>query len=105
MLIKYTATFTLESDIEYPLDMLRYDQCYPIDGPGLDTGGRTASSYIHPRTLGVERLVESGWIDDRNAYNLARWKSFCAPIIHVTKSKWNKATHGWSDPLDVWTAS
>ena len=104
MLIKYTATFTLPADVDYPLDMLRYDRCYPVEGPGLDEAGRTARPSSQPSTLAVERLVESGWIDDRNAYNVARWRSFGALLLNITKSKWNKTHHGWSAPLEVWRA-
>jgi len=93
-MIKYVATIYLDADVEFPLDMLRLDQCYPVEEIHAYTSNQ-------PRTIQIERIVDVAWIKDSAAFNVERWKSLGVYVLYVDKHKFNK-THGmWNQGTQV----
>jgi hypothetical protein len=85
MSLKYSTKFTVEGHGPFPLDMLRYDGCFPA-GPG-DVG-----SMIEPRphpaapsSMEVRRvtLLTFHGTKAQNGVTAGRWKSFGWKVIEV----------------------
>ena len=100
MLFKYTATIRIEAHGEFPIDMLRYDQCYPEHG----SHQILSCTYGKSRDVEVCRVVDSAWYGKSwEPFTYRRWASFVCPVLKVTKQKRVKG-EGWrSEEILVWT--
>lgn len=96
MLVKYTLTFRLPADTDYPLDMLRYDRCYPVREVH-------AVSASKPRELAVESVADNSWLLDERVFTIPRWRSFGVTPIAITKEKYQRSGggQGWSAPKEI----
>jgi hypothetical protein len=76
--MKYRQCFTVYGTMQFPIDMLRYDHCFPASEQDsytiLDTFNKLQP---HGRwKVGLMRYVET-----KGAYpTLGRWESFCAKV-------------------------
>lgn len=61
----------------FPLDMLRYDCCYPVDGY---SGIVLANDHEHGYVVQVRRLVESKIGPYGGMFTIDRWTSFGVTI-------------------------
>jgi hypothetical protein len=97
MLVKYTLTFHLPADTDYPLDMLRYDRCFPAHGPDVVLSARK------PRELAVESVADNSWLLDERVFTIPRWRSFGVTPIAITKEKYQRSGggQGWSAPKEI----
>lgn len=80
---KYLQTFSVSGRLDFPLDMLRYDHCWPSSSDDVVTmapdfprqsalGGDVAISVTHIKTVQVSRHVES----PKHQPTVDRWASF-----------------------------
>ena len=62
----------------FPVDMLRYDRCWPVDNIGLITGGYE------------ERSSETYTVKIRSdkAPTVGRWNSFCWGVFDLNGRGW-----------------
>jgi hypothetical protein len=71
-------TFTVEGRGQFPVDMLRYDCCWPAseahDSPAIALTLNDGDAYFKPR-----RVVLSTHYD--NAPTIGRWKSFTWVVV------------------------
>lgn len=70
---KYYQTFVVETDFQFPLDMLRYNRCFPDTEAtaGLITANLTEG--LSPIRVIIGRYVET---KKATPPTVARWKSF-----------------------------
>ena len=73
-------TFTATWRGEFPLDMLRYDNCFPADSQAVSAiiASITGSSPLR-RTAGLARFIRS----QRTMPTAERWRSFGASISDI----------------------
>jgi hypothetical protein len=78
----YIQEFTVTGHGAFPLDMLRYDSCYPRTQDDVMQIERslTDHGYQEAREVRLLRPVES----KRNLPTTARWNSFRWPILIAT---------------------
>jgi hypothetical protein len=76
MLKGRTVKATVEFSGEFPLDMLRYDQCYPDQSSDVAVIADSMDWNRHGagrKTLTLAKFAESG---RREPWTAGRWKSF-----------------------------
>lgn len=69
-LTQHWHRFTVDGRGQFPVDMLRYDQCHPIgpdDAANIQDGCRD-----HSRRVTLGRWAASTWVPTAD-----RWASFC----------------------------
>jgi hypothetical protein len=59
---------------EFPLDMLRYDECFPIDGPSVSALSASDKRSVTLRTFNFRYF---------NGFPGNRWESFGWKVTHV----------------------
>ena len=75
---KYYQTFTVESRYSFPIDMLRYDNCFPQTE--RDSGEITESIIgMKGFSVGVGRFVEYKHVQP----TIARWDSFGCKVSDI----------------------
>ena len=76
----YIQEFEVEGSGDFPFDMFRYDQCYPVR-EGTDTGQMSTPSYgRHPlpkRVIKLERIM----LNKHQMPTSDRWKSFLWRVV------------------------
>ncbi len=73
---KYQQLFTVTSKMAFPLDMLRYDQCFPYSQEDVAQIGASLDRCVDvkERTVTLSRFVDAKTV--RNLPTMDRWKSF-----------------------------
>ena len=81
---KYFQTFVVRGRWNFPIDMLRYDQCWPI-GDGLELIGHSIRG-VRPDNSSDGHSVKLGrWVDHPSRRpTLGRWASFGWYVIEDT---------------------
>lgn len=69
---------TVEGKGRFPVDMLRYDQCWPLS-EAKDSSAIGASFYDPGETLGLRRVVVV--TDNQSAPTVARWQSMGWQVV------------------------
>jgi hypothetical protein len=71
-------TFAVDGSGAFPLDMLRYDGCYPKTG---DDAGKLETDYRDRRSLTLCHYGDRYWTP-----TAGRWSSFCWSVVdHVSE--------------------
>ena len=81
MLYLHEATVHVRG--RFPVDMLRYDSCFPATAE--DASAITDSVRERPRGTGRVRL--QAFSKNKIHWTPARWKSFCAEIVASSARK------------------
>ncbi len=71
---QYQHTITVQGSGAFPIDMLRYDSCYPLtesDSYQIALTGTHPEYFRPPRTITVTREAHRHWLP-----TAARWSSF-----------------------------
>lgn len=80
MATQYLHRITVAVSLSFPIDMLRYDGCYPRTEQ--DAGKIERINHRHLDTTADDRLVEVEKRGDKNAFFTdARWASFGCKIV------------------------
>jgi hypothetical protein len=88
----YIVTFEVTGKTNFPLDMLRYDRCFPVRGEDADSIGQSLRSDIR-----IKEKVD-GLPDGVFRIRLERVTMLAAP--GVTSARWS--SFGWSvDPESI----
>jgi hypothetical protein len=83
----YYTAFTVQGKMSFPLDMLRYDGCYPADSESLDWIHRKlshATSSEYRTQAGHVRLITVHARKDWKP-TADRWRSFGWTVTHVSR--------------------
>ena len=82
MMIEYTATIRLTPFSEFPLDMLRYDCCYPVTSGGTIDPATVSEDTreVQVRRVTDTRFHGRGW----EPFTVRRWRSFGVTVVAVT---------------------
>lgn len=89
-------SFTVEGHGIFPVDMLRYDNCHPVDGLSCDRitltrDNATAEEYMAPRRIEMVRYVLAGSSKESQAPTEGRWASFGWVVLRGSISGWSAA--------------
>jgi hypothetical protein len=80
MPVIYIQEFEVEGSGNFPLDMLRYDSCYPVR-EGRDTANLCAREFsrdrLPPRTIRLRRFV----FNSQQMPTTGRWESFGWKVV------------------------
>ncbi len=77
MALKYKQTFTVKGKFQFPIDMLRYDGCFPFDESDGGKIERAMDAGCDPWEVKLMRYVET----KNNLRTIDRWRSFCAEVV------------------------
>ena len=81
----YKHTADVFCSFEFPLDMLRYDRCYPYDPADAARIGATLQRE-HDRDLPIKvATIREG---KQEPWTKERWRSFSCVIKHRDTRKW-----------------
>lgn len=82
---KYFQTFEVRGRYPFPIDMLRYDGCFPIR-EAEDSGGIARSIEQHGRGEDMEKPIRLGrYVERRSDLPTAhRWRSFGWLVLRYT---------------------
>lgn len=76
----YLIRFTVQGRSEFPLDMLRYDHCWPVDSNDASEIGRAMrEGYAVKEPISVRLTMVS--YDKRSGPTAARWSSFLWSVV------------------------
>lgn len=73
----YKHTATIKFSGRFPIDMLRFDSCFPATG--MDTA-KIERSLLRERGGGKEEVQVCAYSDRKDHWTLGRWKSFLAVV-------------------------
>lgn len=77
---KADIKFTVEGRSEFPLDMLRYDRCFPRTGVDVEMMERPPEMLNSPRRVTLVALArDSKWWEPTQG----RWQSFNWSVVAV----------------------
>ena len=77
----YPISFVVEGRGDFPLDMLRYDSCFPA---APDDAAAIANSLdLERRTRGVTRVRLYARAATRDGLTPARWASFLWNVVEI----------------------
>lgn len=84
----YTMTFTVTGTFAFPLDMLRYDNCYPADQDAVGC----MQSALNPRSIkeGELRVTlrrAGATKGEAEGITPARWESFGWRVVHTGQAQ------------------
>lgn len=81
-LVRQTAT--VKGHGQFPIDMLRYDHCWPKTDDDSERIVRSIDRISYPEDVEVtlERKAPKG-----HAWTLDRWKSFRYVVVHTTEDR------------------
>jgi hypothetical protein len=83
----YQQKIVVEGGGSFPLDMLRYDGCYPAKELGADNSDDTGGAHQMERTIryeteGKQRFTLHRWVEYKNQPpTFARWESFGWKVV------------------------
>ncbi len=78
----YKTTFVVEGTSDFPIDMLRYDSCYPYTGSDV-SGVTSPERFCSAENLSAHRRVKLCTVHNGRIPNLTpdRWRSFGWRIV------------------------
>lgn len=81
MIKRYHHDATIQGTVPFPIDMLRYDECWPADE---SAAGKIADSIADPGkpwAITVQKVSTAK--DSRTAWTVDRWESFQVKMTRV----------------------
>ncbi len=87
MALKYKQTFTVKGTFQFPIDMRRYDGCFPFDESDRGKIERAMDTGCDPWEVKLMRYETKNHLP-----TIDRWRSFCAEVViesvETTKLPW-----------------
>lgn len=75
----YNSNATITGRGMFPMDMLRYDGCYPYSSEDVDKIVQTISGSVGPWSIKVSRRVDKV-SQMKSCWTVGRWESFGVKI-------------------------
>jgi hypothetical protein len=83
----YFIRFKVSGHYAFPLDMLRFDACYPYNGEAVGMIERASASDPN-RVPGVRTVELAHWSDRKHwEPTAARWSSFGWSVVEVAEAR------------------
>jgi hypothetical protein len=78
--MKHLVKFTARGNGIFPVDMLRYDRCFPADS---ESANNIAIVDLHLRQETRNVVLHKDVTSPKDLPTVARWNSFCWAILDV----------------------
>lgn len=77
---RYYQTFTVESNFSFPIDMLRYDGCFPASEVDSGVISRSLTDFERPVKVKIGRWVHGKGYSEPT---IGRWESFGCKVSEI----------------------